>query len=286
MLRRFELGGADTVSRAGAGTPAAVPPRPAATVMLLRPGGSRGVDVFVFRRVATMAFAAGAYVFPGGRVDPQDGDADLPWSGRDPAELAPALSATPELARSLLACAVRETFEECGVLLAVPPGGGPVEGLTPGRWSEHWTRQHEALLAGRVSLAGLLRAAGLVLRPELLLPWAHWVTPPEEPRRYDTRFFVAALPPGQDARDLGGEGELAQWLPAAEGVRRYAAGQVHLLPPTVVCMEELAAAGDVDAVLGAQRRIRPVMPWPVPAGPGRRPAVEVDLDGLGGGEPR
>ncbi len=254
--------------------------------MLLRDGPpGAGVEVFVFRRVAAMAFAAGMHVFPGGSVDERDSDPALPWSGPDPRDLAGPLSADPDLARALVVAAVRETFEECGVLLAEPVSGGPVLGLSGHGWSDAWQQARQDLLARRISMAELLAKAGLVLRADLVRPWAHWVTPLIERRRYDTRFFVAALPAGQQARDLGGEGEHAQWLAAGEGLRRQARGEAMLLPPTLVCLEELAAGGTVAAVLGADRQVRPVMPWPVRAADGSL-VVEVDLDGVGGGELR
>jgi 8-oxo-dGTP pyrophosphatase MutT (NUDIX family) len=258
-------------------------------------GTESGVEVFVFRRVASLQFAAGMLVFPGGGVDERDVDERdvderdvdqrIRWYGPPPQTFAPSLSADPALARALVVAAIRETFEECGVLLAGPPGGDVVT-LTERDWAEGWQERHARLLSGDLGLAELLAAAGLELRADLVRPWAHWITPPVEgSRRYDTRFFLAAMPSGQIARDLGGEGEQARWLRAADGVQQYVAGQVRMLPPTAVCLEELAAAPSVAALLATLRRIRPVMPWTV-----RRPdgilAVEVDLDGRGGGEPR
>ena len=300
MLRQFRLGpvprpaevlapptGPEPVQPRPAAEP--VQPRPAATIMLVRDGdaatGAAGVDVFVFRRVASMQFAAGMQVFPGGRVDERDADPAVPWQGTPVEAFTGPLSADVALARALVVAAVRETFEECGVLLAGHPDGDLVR-LGEAEWEGGWRAHRERLAAGEVGLAELLRETGLALRADLLWPWAHWITPPGEgPRRYDTRFFVAAMPSGQLARDLGGEGEQARWLPAAEGVRQYVDGRTRMLPPTVVCMEELAAAPSVDRLLATPRRIRPVMPWPVGLPDGGF-AVEVDLDGLGGGEPR
>ena len=302
MLRQFPLG--PTRRPPGAGT--AVEPRPAATIMLVRNGiaGSTGikgtagingtagaarpgsgVEVFVFRRVAAMQFAAGMHVFPGGRVDERDADPSVPWQGPPPGDFAGPLSADVELARALVVAAVRETFEECGVLLAGEPGGAVLR-IDETSWDDAWRARRERMAAGDLGLAELLVGAGLVLRADLIRPWAHWITPPgEAPRRYDTRFFVAGMPLGQLARDLGGEGEHARWLSAADGVGQYADGLTRMLPPTVVCLEELAAAASVEQLLDTTRRIRPVMPWPV-ALPDGGFAVEVDLDGLGGGEAR
>jgi 8-oxo-dGTP pyrophosphatase MutT (NUDIX family) len=247
--------------------------------------GTGGVEVFMFRRVASMPFAAGMQVFPGGRVDERDADERVPWQGPAARTFAGPLSAEVGLARALVVAAVRETFEECAVLLAGPPGGGVVR-LTEADWTGGWQERRRRLLAGDVGLADVLLESGLVLRADLVHPWAHWITPPGEvAHRYDTRFFVAAMPPGQHARDLGGEGEQARWLPAAEGVRQYVEGESRMLPPTVVCLEDMAAAPSVSALLATRRRIRPVTPWPVRLEDGGI-AVEVDLDGLGGGQPR
>lgn len=262
----------------GGGRAEAVPVRDAATVVLVRDGAG-GVEVFCFRRVASMVFAAGMTVFPGGRTDPADADPAVPWEGPDPAALVPALGGDADVARALVVAAVRETFEECGVLLAAPPGGGPVTGLD--RSSPQWEQARRALLDGGTGLPDLLRAHGLVLRADQLTPWARWITPPGERRRYDTRFFVVPMPPGQEALDLGGEGEHAGWVGADEQLRRYRAGQAAMLPPTVVTLEEVAAAAAVDGLRAAAREISPVMPW-VEARPDGA-AVVVDLDGRGGG---
>ncbi len=290
VIREFTIAGRRPVDEPPADRPAADGParpavrlRDAATVMLLRDGPG-GVEVFAFRRVSRMAFAAGMLVFPGGGVDPRDGDEDVPWSGPAPADLAGPLGADAGVARALVVAAVRETFEECGILLA---GRGPDRAAS--LHGEVWEEHRRALAAGETSLAAVLRAEGLRLRADLLRPWAHWVTPPFESRRFDTRFFAAASPPGQEARDLhgeglGGEGEQAGWLAAADAVRGHAAGELPMLPPTLVCLEELAAAGSVAAVLGTPRRLRPVSPW-VHRVDGGDVVLRVDLDGHGGGEP-
>jgi len=129
----------------------------------------------------------------------------------------------------------------------------------------------------------VLAQAGLVAVASALHPWARWVTPEFERRRFDTSFYLARLPDGQEARDLGGEGELAAWLHPADALDRRAAGELPMLPPTQVCLEELAAARDVDELLAAERTVRPVSPW-VERGAGG-PVLRIDLDGRGGGAP-
>jgi 8-oxo-dGTP pyrophosphatase MutT (NUDIX family) len=245
--------------------------------MLLRDGPA-GVEVFVLRRRAALAFAGGMHVFPGGGVDPRDAAA-CAWVGPAAAELAPSLSATLQQAHALVVAAVRETFEECGVLLA---GRGPEDVVDAG--GAAWESEREALARGDVGLADLLERHTLALRADLLRPWAHWLTPLAEPRRFDTRFFVAALPGAQRAREVLGEADRAGWVSAGAALSLADAGEVAIMPPTRVCLEELAAAGTVAAVLATPRCPARVMPWLAVDEQGR-PVVEVDIDGAGGGQP-
>lgn len=269
----------------GAITTPPVTPRASSTVMLLRDGPD-GVEVFVLRRAATMAFAAQMHAFPGGGVDPRDGDPDLPWAGPSPQEWASALGATETQARELVCAAVRELFEECGVLLAGPDGESVVADLSDPSWED----DRQALLARDVALAQLLERRRLVVRTDLLRSWAHWTTPVFEPRRYDTRFFVAALPQGQRARDVGGEAENAAWVGAHAAAQGFHAGELAMLPPTIICLEELARVPDVASALAASRCLSQTMPWLVlledesPHGPTPDSfLLRVDVDGSGGG---
>jgi len=244
-----------------AGRIAPADPRDAATVMLLRPAGG-GVEVLMLRRVAAMKFAPGAYVFPGGSVDPADYDAPVGWHGPDPADFGARLGASAEMARALVCAAVRETFEEAGVLLAGPPDGGPVADPS----GPSWEADRAALVAGEVTLAELLSRRGLVLRADLLVPWARWITPEGEPRRFDARFFAAALPPGQVATGHAAESDRIAWLRPADAIESARAGQISLLPPTATTLHDFAvadAAGAEDAVieiLGRRPVIEPVVP--------------------------
>ncbi len=232
------------------------PPRDAATVMLLRPGDLSGISVYLLRRASTMAFAPRALVFPGGSVDPRDADETVAWAGPDCARWGEMLGADADLARALVCAAVRETFEESGVLLAGPAPDTVVASTATAQWET----DRQALLHRQVSLAGLLRARGLVLRSDLLRPWARWVTPIAEPRRYDTRFFAAAMPAGQVTRDVSGEADRADWLEPGQVLAAARRRDVLLLPPTAVSLAELLAHGTVEKVLTARRRISPLMP--------------------------
>jgi 8-oxo-dGTP pyrophosphatase MutT (NUDIX family) len=231
------------------------PTRDAATVVLLRDGAD-GLEVYLLRRAGTMAFAAGMYVFPGGSVDPRDGDPATAWAGPPPARWAGWLGCDEPLALALVRAAVRETFEESGVLLAGPADGGVVADTT----GDDLESDRLALLDRAASMADVLDRRGLVLRSDLLRPWAHWITPEFEPKRFDTRFFVAAVPPGQRARDVSGEADDTAWLRVRDAVAGHEAGRLAMLPPTIEALRDIAGLATVDDVLAAPREVRPVLP--------------------------
>jgi 8-oxo-dGTP pyrophosphatase MutT (NUDIX family) len=252
-------------------------PRPAATVALLR-DGVQGPEAFLLRRTHTMAFAPGMHVFPGGGVDPRDGE--VPWAGPAPSWWAEAMVADEDEAVGLLCAAARELFEESGVLLAGPDESTVVCDLSDASWEQ----DRQGLLDRTLAFSDLLRARGLVLRSDLLRPWAHWCTPLFEPRRYDTWFFVADLPRGQHARHVGGEVDHAEWWSARAAVMAASRTQMALMPPTQVTLEEVARYPDVESVLRETRRLARVVPW-LALVPDDGLVVRVDLDGYGGGRP-
>jgi len=228
-----------------------LPIRPAATVMLVRDAPA-GLQVFVLRRVAAMAFAPGMTVFPGGAVDPADHDPALTWAGPDEHWWAEHLQQEAGPARALVVAAVRELFEETGVLLAGPgePAGSSVAPVDD--------KLRLALVEHRITLASALADAGLRLRADLLWPWANWITPPGRTKRYDTFFFAAALPPGQQAEMLTTEADLGQWRTPQELLDEGSAGTTALMPPTVAMLTDLTGFAGVADVLAAQRVVTPV----------------------------
>ncbi|MCP2164605.1 NUDIX hydrolase [Goodfellowiella coeruleoviolacea] len=228
-------------------------PRDAATVVLVR-DGIAGLEVFLLRRVAGMAFAAGMTVFPGGGVDARDADTSVAWAGPEPAWWGRAFHCAPPLARALVCAAVRETFEESGVLLA-----GPSPTTVVGDASAY-AEARQRLVSRELSLAQFLAEAGLVLRADLLRPWANWVTPAAEPRRYDTRFFLACLPEGQHADGMTTEAEDAQWQRPADALADWRAGHRKLLPPTWVTLTELAECDSVANALATPRSVARIEP--------------------------
>jgi len=244
--------------RAGDVLAGRVPPaatRDAATVMLLRPGDD-GLEVYMLRRKSSMAFAPGAFVFPGGSVDPRDADEGVGWAGPAAAEWGRIFDAPAELARALVCAAVRETFEESGVLLA-GPSAATVVADTRG---DDWEADRHALLNRSLSLAELLRRRRLVLRADLLRPWSRWITPVVEERRYDARFFAAALPPGQRTRDVGGEAAQVAWIRPADAIAAGRRKEIVLWLPTVATLGELAECASVAAALAAPRQVTPLLP--------------------------
>ncbi|RRO15065.1 NUDIX hydrolase [Saccharopolyspora rhizosphaerae] len=230
-----------------------VRPKHAATVVLLRDGSS-GPEVFLQRRVKGMAFAGGMTVFPGGGVDQRDADASVAWSGPGPEWWAQRFGCTTEVARALVCAAVRETFEESGVLLAGPDSTTVVEDTTG------YSAARQDLVSRDVSLAGFLAQEGLVLRADLLRPWANWVTPEQEPRRYDTRFFLAAMPAGQRADAVTTEAAEAYWATPQQALADFREGRCHLLPPTEVTLSEMAEFDALPAALAAERTLTKIMP--------------------------
>jgi len=234
------------------GTRTPVEPRNAATVVLLRPGAEGGPEVYLLRRQTSMAFAGGMCVFPGGGVDPRDFDAAVAWSGAPPGVWAGRLGVEEAVARALVCAAVRETFEESGVLLAGTSAGAG-QGVVTDTTGIDWEADRVALESRGLSMTSFLERRGLVLRADLLGAWAGWLTPVFEPRRYRTWFFVAELPAGQRTRDVSSESDQVTWLPAAEAVARVDAGDVLMLPPTYLTCVEVSQHATPAAVLSAAR---------------------------------
>jgi 8-oxo-dGTP pyrophosphatase MutT (NUDIX family) len=239
--------------------PVPAPLRHASTVVLVRDAPGGGVEAYLVRRARTMAFAGGVYAYPGGRVDPADGGAALPWAGPPLAGLLAPLEREPGLAQALAYAAVRETFEECGVLLA-GPADDPTAALDV--TGPRWDADRRAMEDRELGLGDLLSRHGLALRGDLLAPWARWITPEVEPRRYDTRFFMAALPTGQTPGAVSAEADQGGWIRPEVALERHAAGQMLMLPPTAWMLADLLEFGDTASVLAAatERVIIPVLP--------------------------
>lgn len=231
-------------------------PRDAATVIVVRDGGRR-LEVFCVLRHARSSFLGGAVVFPGGKVDPAD-TADS-WAARAnaPPARAAAFAGDTAPARALCVAACRETLEEGAIL--------PVDGALPDPEVALILQE----LAGGAALDAALEHRGLRLDLAALRPWARWITPEAEARRFDARFFLLALPEGQIGRHDDRETTMSFWATPAEVLDRAARGEIFIAPPTSRTLELLADVTDVPGALALaeQQALEPICPRFVPADP-------------------
>ncbi len=230
-------------------------PRNAASVVLVRDAAA-GLELFWLHRQSSMAFAAGMAVFPGGSVEESD-FTELPeelWRGPEPQEWAARLGTDVPMARALLSAAVRETFEECGVLFAGDEGS-----ILDAEVVE---AERVALVEGGRTLAEVLARHQWALRTDLLTPWACWVTPVFQPRRYRTWFFLAAVPPGQSAAHVSTEAVTSGWATPGAALRGEDSGDWSMMPPQyTTCVELYDVPDHAAAVIHARRReLDPILP--------------------------
>lgn len=254
-----------------------VQPRFASTVMLVRdsaphqteyriesnhfpprfPTGQE-LEVFMLRRVKTMDFVPDAVVFPGGRVDERDANLELPWCGPTPAEWAQLIGHDEEVARQVVVAAAREVFEEVGVLLAGPDESSVVQDMSDPSWAE----DRAALEAHELSFADMLIRRGLVLRTDLLGLISNFCTPECEPKRYDTFFFSALMPEGQQADGETSEAQIADWVTPAYAVRAGDAGNWSVLAPTVCNLTRIAEASNAKEFVETRKKLVRYMAQP------------------------
>lgn len=244
-----------------------VTPLPASTVLLLR-DGAETLEVFMVRRPDAMDFASGALVFPGGKVDPEDREVAL--RGR-----CAGVDGVDDTMLALQVAAIRETFEECGVLLARPRGSDRL--VEPQRVHALLARYRAPLVKDEIGIGAMIEAEDLELACDLLVRFAHWITPEMRPKRFDTHFFLAPAPEGQQALHDGMESLDSLWTNCEGAIDSFHAGTHYLMFPTYANLKKLgrsrqvseamqrARAAPVVSVLGTQRRgpdglIRMVVP--------------------------
>jgi 8-oxo-dGTP pyrophosphatase MutT (NUDIX family) len=218
--------------------------RSAATVMLVR--DRPALEVFVLRRTPRAAFGPGATVFPGGAVDPSDAEALDRVNGMDD-RAASAELGLDEGGLVRRVAAIRECFEEAGILLARDAATG-----ASARPSAEW---RDALNAGHATIARILVAEDLVIDARDLRVFAHWLTPLGAPRRYDTWFFVARAPHGQDGAHDDAELVASEWLRPPDALQRHERGEIDLILPTMRNLEALAAYDSVEGLFDALDRV-------------------------------
>jgi 8-oxo-dGTP pyrophosphatase MutT (NUDIX family) len=229
-----------------------VEPRPAATVVLLR-DAAPGPEVLLLRRVRSSGFVPGAYVFPGGRVDADDSSAELEarLTGLDAstasARMGLGLDAVPSALAYVLA-SIREAFEETGLLLASDEAGRPVPSAAV---DPRVAAARDRLLADESAFVPILDELGARLHGAAVAYIAHWITPVVEPRRYDTRFFAAAVDRDREVLLHPAEMTDARWLTPSAALEIHASGELPMVFPTIRTLEDLLEFGSVDAALTA-----------------------------------
>jgi 8-oxo-dGTP pyrophosphatase MutT (NUDIX family) len=255
-------------SAAGPGAPVAA--RDAATIMLVRdhegPGGPV-LEVCMLRRHLNSDFVGGAYVFPGGKVDEADrtAGAEAFCVGRSDAE-ASSMLGIESGGLAFWVAALRECFEEAGVLLAYPEGSAPGSALVdvsdPSVRRRLATRRLE-VNAGTVGFLDACRSEGLRLAVDRVHYFSHWVTPEPAPKRYDTRFFVTALPPGQVPIHDDHETTATVWVEPGEALERARAGEFDIIFPTIKNLEAICrfdTSAELLAAAAAVERVPTVLP--------------------------
>jgi len=223
--------------------------RKAAAVLLIREAGEAGIEAYLTQRPDSMRFVGGAYVFPGGVVEPGDSASGLEVliDGRTPAEMAQILELSPAGGSPFWIAALRELFEETGILYARRRRGGPLL-ASDEKDDQLLSRCRAGLEEQADSLAGILQEEGLLLAADRLFYFDHKITPEGCPLRYDTHFFAARLPEGQTAIPSGREVVKDAWLSPAEALGRWEQGELPMMPPTVALLERLLPHHSWEAV--------------------------------------
>lgn len=254
--------------------PASVPEARASATIVIARDGAAGTELFMLERHIQSEFAGGAFVFPGGTLDPGDAEAIGMVDGWE--RLVEDMGEDDDvLARALIVCAIRETFEEAGVLLARTQDGAPVDLSAP-----EWVERRAAVDAGRMSAGELAKETGIRYAADLLGFWQRWVTPIHAPKRYDTRFFVACLPEGQVPLHDAVETTGSTWIGARDALDKARSGAFTIVFPTRKALESLAPYDSTDALMDAAvgRPNHAVLPVLLARGDEMRIQVPPDLE--------
>jgi 8-oxo-dGTP pyrophosphatase MutT (NUDIX family) len=241
-------------------------PRPAATVVVLR-DSSAGPEVFMVRRHEGTAFMGGAHVFPGGRVDAADHQGTDAWcdgiahAGAETQRLRTEVAEPATDSIAYYVAAARELFEEAGVMLARDRSGGFVS-LASAPDHDRFTQARSAVHSGATTLREFVEREHLRLALDALVVFAHWVTPPIDPRQFDTRFFIARVPPQQTPAHDDTETTHSAWIRPADAIAQSLRGDIVLPPPTFTTLRELEPFASVEDSLAWARRRRIVRRMP------------------------
>ncbi|PKN71289.1 MAG: NUDIX hydrolase [Deltaproteobacteria bacterium HGW-Deltaproteobacteria-12] len=240
--------------------------RDAATVILVRTINDDSWELFLARRHRRQSFMAGAFVFPGGQLEESDCQPECSSlisqaDSLHPQDLLQDKSLSPDRARGFFIAAIRETFEEAGIILAGDNSGNFItfqQKETLVRFAAH----RRALSTGEISFAEILRQEKILLFPHALIPFSHWITPEGEKKRFDTRFFLAALPRGQETVSDNTELTEFLWATPQNALRMHFSREIILMPPTLKTVLELAQFATVERLFAAakKRLLYPILP--------------------------
>jgi len=240
-------------------------PKKAATVILLREIKPQGFEVFLLKRHEKSSFMGGNFVYPGGRVDQNDGSSEIcsHCKGISPEQAHQILGApiSPEESLAYWVAGIRELFEEAGVLLAYDQAGTPFV-LENSRQREKFLNYRDLLQKGKLTIRQLVEEEKLLLAPDQLHYYAHWITPEARSERFDTRFFLACHPEGQEATYDQKETTIGVWLTPQKALEENLEGNMALSPPTLKTLEDLSRFRSIDEVLKSlsKNEIRPILP--------------------------
>jgi 8-oxo-dGTP pyrophosphatase MutT (NUDIX family) len=238
----------------------------AATVILIRPSKSGDWEIFLARRHHNQTFMAGAYVFPGGQLEETDNDPELENYIKtadvfDPSRLLQDGSLSSEKARRFFIAAIRETFEEAGILLGGKTTGHFVS-FRDEKVLKRFNDYRHQLNASQITLVDIARKEEISFFPDALIPYAHWITPEFEKKRFNTSFFLAKLPPGQTPLADAMELTESHWVTPKKALEMHRQKEIILMPPTLKTIEELSAFRDIKELFSAAKIkiIYPILP--------------------------
>ena len=242
-----------------------IAPKKASTIILLRETGSKGFEVFLLRRHEKSSFMGGNYVFPGGRVDREDGSLETCalCKGVTPEEAYRmfAGSLSPQECLSHWIAGIRELFEEAGILLAFDPDGNFLQFKNEGDRGR-FIDYREQLQKRETTICQIAKETNISLALGLLQYFAHWITPEARTERFDTRFFLARLPEGQEASFDQKETTAEVWLTPREAFEENVKGKVALSPPTLKTLEDLSRYETIEGIFNSlkKKKIQPILP--------------------------
>ncbi len=240
-------------------------PQKATTIILLREKDSREFEIYLLKRHEKSSFMGGSYVYPGGRIDPNDHDLQIcpHTKGISPEEARQTLGggSSPEESLACWIAGIRELYEEAGVLLAYDRHGGPfvIEGTEK---KKRFLNYRESLQEGSITLCQIAEKEQFLIALDQLYYYARWITPEARPLRFDTYFFIARHPIGQEASHDQKETTAGVWITPGEALRKNLTGEIILSPPTLKTLEDLTRFRTITEVFDSvkEREVRPVLP--------------------------